>query len=127
MLYKILPSRYVVFRVFKGLGLLLGPAMDATQFTPYSIKDLGPSFVNQYVLSNWWLIPSTMKGGKTRTMEMVLVLKRKFSNIFVVTYLPTILMNIINQAINYITHDNKVIDKEHLLAIISYPFSMTLF
>ena len=100
-----------MFCVLKELRFLLGPASDATQFTPYSIKDLGPSFVNQYVLSNWFLVPSNMKGGKTRIMEMALVLKRKFPNIFVVTYLPTILMNIINQAINYITHDNKVISK----------------
>ena len=86
-----------------------GPANDATRFTPYSIKDLGPSFVKQYVLSEWFLGPRKMKVGTTRTMEMVLVLNREFSNIFIVTYLPTILMNIINQAINYITHDSKVI------------------
>ena len=81
----------------------------ATHFTPYSINDLGPSFVNQYILSGWHLFPSTMKGGITRTMELTLVLRRQILNIFIVTYLPTILMNIINQAVNYITHDNKVL------------------
>ena len=101
-----------------------GPANDATLFTPYSIKDLGPSFVNQYVLSEWFLVPSKMKVGTTRTMEMVLVLNREFSNIFVVTYLPTILMNIINQAINYITHDNKVI---HNMYVISLNYSLIFF
>ena len=90
------------------LQLHTGPANEATQFRPYSINDLGPSFVNQYILSGWHLVPTTMKGGNTRTMEIVLVLRRQISNIFIVTYLPTILMNIINQAINYITHDNKV-------------------
>ena len=58
-----------------------GPANDATQFTPYSIKDLGPSFVKQYVLSEWFLGPSKMKVGNTRTMEMVLVLNRKFNKV----------------------------------------------
>ena len=38
-------------------------------------------------------------------LEVHLILK-KFS-IFMVTYLPTILMNIINQATNYITGDTK--------------------
>ena len=32
---------------------------------------------------------------------------RNFLSIFMVTYLPTILMNIINQATNYITTDTK--------------------
>ena len=36
-----------------------------------------------------------------------LVLSRKFLSIFMVTYLPTILMNMINQATNYITTEDK--------------------
>ena len=32
---------------------------------------------------------------------------RNFLSIFMVTYLPTILMNVINQATNYITTDTK--------------------
>ena len=36
-----------------------------------------------------------------------LVLSRKFLSMFMVTYLPTILMNMINQATNYITGDTK--------------------
>ena len=55
-----------------------GPANDAT---PYSNKDLGPSFVKQYVLSEWFIGPSKMKVGNTRTMEMVLVLNRKFNKV----------------------------------------------
>ena len=99
-----------------------GPANHATEFTPYSIKDLGPSFVKQYVLSAWFLIPSKMKVGTTRTMEMGLVMNREFTSIFVVTYLPTILMNIINQAINYITHENKV--KHIRYHVISLSYSL---
>ena len=36
-----------------------------------------------------------------------LVLSRKFFSIFMKTYLPTILTNIVNQATNYITGDDK--------------------
>ena len=40
-------------------------------------------------------------------MVVRLVLSRKFYSIFMVTYLPTILMNIVNQATNYISGDDK--------------------
>ena len=40
-------------------------------------------------------------------MVVRLVLSRKFHSIFMVTYLPTILMNIVNQATNYITGEDK--------------------
>ena len=36
-----------------------------------------------------------------------MVLTRRLSNIIMVTYLPTILMNMVNQATNYITGDTK--------------------
>ena len=39
--------------------------------------------------------------------ESHLVLSRKFLSIFMVTYLPTILMNMINQATNYISGEDK--------------------
>ena len=35
-----------------------------------------------------------------------LVLSRKFLSIFMVTYLPTILMNLVNQATNYIKSED---------------------
>ena len=39
-------------------------------------------------------------------MTVTLTLKLQFFGIFIVTYLPTILMNIINQATNYISGDS---------------------
>ena len=38
---------------------------------------------------------------------VTMVLSRKFTSIFMETYLPTILMNFINQLTNYITGDTK--------------------
>ena len=40
-------------------------------------------------------------------VNVALVLKRRFFSIFMVTYLPTILMNMINQATSYITSEDK--------------------
>ena len=40
-------------------------------------------------------------------VNVALVLKRRFFSIFMVTYLPTILMNMINQATNYIPTKDK--------------------
>ena len=39
--------------------------------------------------------------------KVTMVLSRKIVSIFMVTYLPTILMNMINQATNYITTADK--------------------
>ena len=39
-------------------------------------------------------------------MNYPIVLSRKFLSTFMVTYLPTILMNMINQATNYIPTDD---------------------
>ena len=39
--------------------------------------------------------------------RITMTLSRKIDSVFMVTYLPTILMNMINQATNYITGDTK--------------------
>ena len=43
-----------------------------------------------------------LKTGGNMT-RLTMVLSRKIESIFMVTYLPSILMNVINQATNYIT------------------------
>ena len=46
------------------------------------------------------------KTGHNMT-KITLTLSRKITSIFMVTYLPTILMNMINQATNYISGEDK--------------------
>ena len=93
---------------------LQGVANKKMVFRPYTITDSGQSIVDQYIISNWLFDRSKISslsqthGTNTKTMEMTLVLGRNFRNVFMVTYLPTILMNIINQATNYIDHESKV-------------------
>ena len=54
-----------------------------------------------------WTIQSEIDETLGKTVVVRLVLSRKFYSIFMVTYLPTILMNIVNQATNYISGDDK--------------------
>ena len=55
-------------------------------------------------------------------MNYPIVLSRKFLSIFMVTYLPTILMNMINQATNYIRGD----DKYSMIYTVNIPCMMVL-
>ena len=56
----------------------------------------------------------TINGTNEKIITASMVLSRQLLSVFMVTYLPTILMNVINQSINYITSDNK--DKNDPLA-----------
>ena len=55
--------------------------------------------------------PSLSKERNVKTggnmTRLTMVLSRKIESIFMVTYLPTILMNMINQATNYISGEDK--------------------
>ena len=53
-------------------------------------------------------VDNTMLGSKKMLQVTISIhIRLKFESIFMVTYLPTILMNIINQATNYISGDSK--------------------
>ena len=63
--------------------------------------------VGQYVIDTW-IVSNELHYKTGRNMTRVtMVLRRKIWNIFMETYLPTILMNMINQFSNYITGDTK--------------------
>ena len=85
---------------------------------PYNIRNEGPTSVNEYVIENWILAPSILEGAKLKgsnlkIMKIAMILSRKVKNIFLVTYLPTIFMNLINQATNYVVSESRErIDKE---------------
>ena len=80
---------------------------------PYNIRNEGPTSVNEYVIEDWKLIPSILEGSDLKIMKIAMILSRKVKNIFLVTYLPTIFMNLINQATNYVVSESRVrIEKE---------------
>ena len=72
-------------------------------------RDLGPSTTGQYIIERWTHRADLRNETNERVVSLDLVLSRKLTSIFMVTYLPTLLMNIINQATNFITVENKVI------------------
>ena len=65
------------------------------------------AMVGQYVITTWTVSKEfNVKTGGNMT-RLTMVLSRKIESIFMVTYLPTILMNMINQATNYISGEDK--------------------
>ena len=75
-----------------------------TDLTYEHLYDEGPTEFGQFVLH--WAISRTVK-QKRKGLEVKMNLRRNIQSIFLVTYLPTILMNMINQATSYITASNK--------------------
>ena len=64
-----------------------------------------PTFnVGQYKVKGWLL--DDTKDGSGVTLSFILT--RNLQTIFMVTYLPTLLMNVMNQAMVYIQTDNKL-------------------
>ena len=84
---------------------LPGVSNNLTDLKPRLINE-GPAAFGQYLLEKW-TIESKIDKTLGKIVEVKLVLSRKFRSIFMVTYLPTILMNIVNQATKYITGEDK--------------------
>ena len=71
------------------------------------LDDQGPKYISQFEVESWaWRINPLQGAENLQAMTVTLTLKLQFFGIFIVTYLPTILMNIINQATNYISGDS---------------------
>ena len=65
------------------------------------------SLVKQYVIREWWAENANLTGTGGKAIRVSVSLGRKLLNVVMVTYLPTLLMNIINQATNYISDEDK--------------------
>ena len=64
--------------------------------------------IGQYTIKQWqWEQKRLNRADKLKAVKVSFLLERKLTKTFLVTYLPTLLMNIINQATNYITGDTK--------------------
>jgi len=79
---------------------LQGVANSLTQLQP-RLVDKGPQSFGQYLVEEW-SIGTEVDDSVGNIVTIRLILNRHILSIFMVTYLPTILMNIINQATNYI-------------------------
>ena len=65
--------------------------------------DLSP----QYIIDDWTVGHELNEKTGRNVTKVTMILSRKITSIFMETYLPTILMNMINQATNYISGDTK--------------------
>ena len=64
--------------------------------------------MGQYLVEGWSKNITNMQGSNSMQVLRISVrFRQKFLSIFMVTYLPTILMNIINQATNYLSGESK--------------------
>ena len=98
---------------------LEGGLTSFVNFEPLTINFKENQVVNQYKIKEW-----KIENSKHRNIiQISVVFSKQFSVIFLVTYLPTLLMNIINQATNYIENENKgrytYFIIHHLILIIS--------
>jgi hypothetical protein len=64
------------------------------------IEDLGPSSVGQYSVRGWKIESSRLE-DEMMGVKVTVELGRDLYSILMITYLPTIVMNLINQATNY--------------------------
>ncbi len=64
--------------------------------------------MGQYFVEGWSKNITNLQGSSTmQVLRISVQFRQKFLSIFMVTYLPTILMNIINQATNYLSGHSK--------------------
>ena len=68
-----------------------------TRFEPCVLRNEGPEEVGEYYIEGWQLGMKNISSAKETVITVSLILTRDFFNIFMVTYLPTILMNVCNQ------------------------------
>ena len=80
---------------------LSGTLNNLTKLIPtLPIANNGPFSVGQYSVKGWKIMYGLIEEG-TMGVRVTVELGRSIGSIFTVTYLPTILMNLINQATNY--------------------------
>ena len=101
---------------------LKGVANDLCELRP-TFVNRGPLRFGQYVVEQWRTEATEDGEAGNKFVLVTVILTRKFSSIFLATYLPSILMNMINQATNYISGDTKY----DLVYTIKYCSNTSLF
>ena len=63
--------------------------------------------IGDYILKSWRYEADTERASGEKRLKVTMILEREFLGIFMVTYFPSILMNLINQASNFISGDSR--------------------
>ena len=78
-----------------------------------NLTNFGPETVAAFRIDGWEAKESHFAVKEyLKAISVVVTLRLRFFSIFMVTYLPSILMNVINQATNYITGLSSFISKQ---------------
>ena len=63
--------------------------------------------IGDYILKSWQYEADIEIASGEKRLKVTMTLTRDFNSIFMVTYFPSILMNVINQASNFISGDSR--------------------
>ena len=99
-----------------------GEGNHLTRVNMRGVKYQGRAVVGQYVVQSWENEEEFNDQTDRRSILITMVLKRNITSVFLVTFLPTILINLINQATNYMT----VTDRYSLIITVNITCMMVL-
>ena len=86
---------------------VVGQANAMTTITLEVVRKERVLVVGEYVVEDWLVTNYHNNQTRRNMVRVTMILSRNIKSIFLVTYLPTILMNMINQATNYIKDEDK--------------------
>ena len=84
-----------------------GHSNQMTDLLPSNFSGSKGIFSGEYFIKNWKFNRKYEPESGEWSLRVTMVLSRQFFGIFMVTFFPTILMNIINQAATFITGDSR--------------------
>ena len=91
---------------------------------PRMIQDSGPSSIGQYDVRGWRIKAGILKEGR-EGLTVTVDLDRNLASILLVTYLPTILINLINQATNYSEDNYELVVTVNITCMIGSDMKMS--
>ena len=98
-----------------------------TNLTVGNLTDHGPTTSGQYVISGWTMQTGNISDQNGKVITVYLGLSRNFLSIFMVVYLPLIIMNVLNQASFYLTTEDKlVVQSFSMLAMMCCRYQMVI-
>ena len=86
-----------------------GHSNNMTDLIPEHLEAKKNVVIGDYILTAWRYEAETERASGEHRLKVTMTLVRKFQGIFMVTYLPSILMDVINQASNFISGDSRYV------------------
>ena len=84
-----------------------GHSNNMTDMIPEHLEAEENVVIGDYILKSWRYEAETEEATGEKRLKVTMTLVREFYGIFMVSYFPSILMNVINQASNFISGDSR--------------------